>query len=331
MDIQYNDGTQAVRYLAKYMAKDDLQHFCFSPKARSTRLSSKISLSQRIRSFEDKNNRCRRSYTYMISSGWHKHSNSRNVVFLNTGLYNYDSLRIRSDFRDSPEESEDIFAKISVFVYEKREGADMLTLPPFFCFYIRESQASEDTEIVIAEGESSVVVNRRFYNQHLPKYVRSGKTKFVLRTRDRVAFWRTFNQNEMNSDSFYYQQVVFKEAIFNTTYQNVKGAHQTWEDYYEHLISIPLEEGGIEPATARSKNVSTINDIILDLDRGARVTKRELKIMLDNANEDQINVYNHIKYELVTNSAVFVSGAAGTGKSYIILRLTGYKVVVCAL
>ncbi|KAL9538528.1 hypothetical protein PS6_011531 [Mucor atramentarius] len=210
MEIQYNDGTQAVRYLAKYMAKGDLQHFCFSPKARSTRLSSKISLSQRIRSFEDKNNWC---------------------LFLNTGLYNYDSLRIRSDFRDSPEESEDIFAKISVFVYEKREGADMLTLPPFFCFYIRESQASEDTEIVIAEGESSVVVNRRFYIQHLPKYVRSGKTRFVLRTRDRVAFWRTFSQNEMNSDGFYYQQVVFKEAIFNTTYQNVKGAHQTWEDY----------------------------------------------------------------------------------------------------
>lgn len=214
-------------------------------------------------------------------------------------------------------------------LYEKREGADMLTLPQFFCFYIRESQASEDTEVT-AEEES---VNRQFYNQHLPKYVRSGKTRFVLRTRDRLAFWRTFNQNEMNGDSFYYQQVVLKKVIFNTTHQNVKGAHQTWKDYYEHLISIPLEEGGIEPATARA-NVSTI-DGILDLDRGESVTKRELKIMLDNANEDRINVYNHINYKLVINSAVFVSGTAGTGKSYILrmferyFRLKGFK--VCAL
>ena len=90
-----------------------------------------------------------------------------------------------------------------------------------------------------------------------------------------------------------------------------------------------MGEGGIEPVTARA-NVSTIDDIF-DLDRGARVTKRELKIMLDNANEDQTNVYNHIKYELVTNSSVFVSGAAGTGKSYILrmferyFRLKGFK------
>ncbi|CEP08074.1 hypothetical protein [Parasitella parasitica] len=144
--------------------------------------------------------------------------------------------------------------------------------------------ASEDAEVIA--GEESV--NRRFYNRDLPKYVRSGETRFVLRTRDIVALWRTFNQSEMNSESFYYQQVVLKKVIFNTPYQESKVTHQTWKDYYEHLISIPLKESGIKPATARA-NVSTIDDT-LDLDGRARVTKREPKIMLDNANEDQANV-----------------------------------------
>lgn len=325
MDIQYNDGPQAVKYLAKYLAKDDYSTLVSLEKKGEQGYRQKSSftkesdhLKARIISAVEA--------TYDLL-GRHKHANSRNVMFLNTGLYSYDSLRIRSDFRDLSEDSEDLFAKTNVMIYEEQNGADLLTLPQFFCFYVRESLAAKDNEEKSALEE---MVNRQFYNRHLPKYVDSGKTRFVLRTRDKMAFWRTFNQIEMNGDSFYYQQIVFKKVIFKTTYHNAKGAHPTWKDYYEYLIRIPVEEGGIEPATARA-NISKIDDI-LDLDRGAKITKKELKIMLDNANKDQTNVYNYIKYELVTNSAVFVSGAAGTGKSYILrmferyFRLKGFKV-----
>lgn len=51
--------------------------------------------------------------------GWHKHSNSRNVVFIKTTLYGYSSLRIRDDVKDIPQESEDIYTKVHVEVYEK--------------------------------------------------------------------------------------------------------------------------------------------------------------------------------------------------------------------
>ncbi|CEP08663.1 hypothetical protein, partial, partial [Parasitella parasitica] len=258
--------------------------------------------------------------------GWHKHSNSRSVVFLNTGLYSYDSLRVRTDVKELNEDSEDIYAKTSVFIYEKRDGAKKLTLPEFFCFYNRSSGDNNNESTLLQES-----INRRFYaGSSLPKYVFSENATFVLRTRDKVAFWRTFNQSEMNGESFYYQQVVTKKAIFNTTFQKAKGNFASWKDYYEYLITLPLEEGGIEPSTSRV-NVSSIDDI-LDLDRGDKVTKMELKLMLRNANEDQKSIYNHVKNELEINSAAFISGAAGVGKSYVLrmferyYRLKGYKV-----
>jgi len=49
-----------------------------------------------------------------------------------------------------------------------------------------------------------------------------------------------------------------------TTYQEAKSAHESWKDYYEYLlllISIPVEEGGIEPSTRRT-NVSSFDDIL---------------------------------------------------------------------
>jgi hypothetical protein len=326
MDIQYNDGPQAVRYLAKYMAKDDY----------STSISFK-NVGKSNQGYYQKSSFVKESdhlKTRIIGAveatydllGWHKHGNSRKVVFINTGLYNYDSLRISDDIKELPEDSEDIYAKSHVHIYEKRYGAEELTLTQFFCFYIRESQIKDDE--VAPEQES---VDTPFYDgSSLPKHVISGKTIFVLRSRDKVAFWRTFNQSEMNGDSFYYQQVVTKKVIYDTTFEKAKGSYHTWKDYYEYLISLPLEEGGIEPATSRS-NISTINDIN-DIDRGEKITRSELKIMLKNSNSDQKSIYNQIKHELEVNSVAFVSGAAGTGKSYILrmferyYRLKGFKV-----
>lgn len=135
------------------------------------------------------------------------------------------------------------------------------------------------------------IVNRRFYaRSDLPKFVNSGKVTFVLRTRDRVAFWQTFNESKMNGETFYYQQIETKKAIFDTTFEDAKGTYHTWKDYHEHLTSILAEEGSIEPSAGRS-NVRTIDDIS-DLDRREKVTKRKLKIILDSANEDQKSIYN---------------------------------------
>lgn len=58
--------------------------------------------------------------------------------------------------------------------------------------------------------------------------------------------------------------------------------------------------------------------------------------MLRSANPDQQSVFRQVKNELEINSIAFVSGAAGTGKSYILrmferyyYRLKGFK--VCTL
>ncbi|KAL7319922.1 hypothetical protein PS15m_003000 [Mucor circinelloides] len=107
-----------------------------------------------------------------------------------------------------------------------------------------------------------------YWESDLPKYVSSGKSKFVLPTRDKEAFWRTFNQSEMNGESYYYQQIVTKRSIFGRTFEKDRGAYPTWKDYYEHLISIPAEEGGIMPPAGRF-NIRNISDI----NRGDKITK----------------------------------------------------------
>lgn len=54
--------------------------------------------------------------------------------------------------------------------------------------------------------------------------------------------------------------------------------------------------------------------------------------MLRSANDDQKSVYKQVKREMEHNSATFISGAAGTGKSFVLrilerhYRLKGYKV-----
>jgi len=135
MDIQYNDGPQAVRYLAKYMAKDDYSTLVYVGKnnqgyhQKSSFVKETEHLKSRIIGAVEA--------TYDLL-GWHKHSNSRNVLFINTGLYGYDSLKIRNDLNELPPDSEDVFAKEPIQkIYEKRDGAKKLTVPQFFfCRYI---------------------------------------------------------------------------------------------------------------------------------------------------------------------------------------------------
>ncbi|KAG1439175.1 hypothetical protein G6F55_013793 [Rhizopus delemar] len=54
--------------------------------------------------------------------------------------------------------------------------------------------------------------------------------------------------------------------------------------------------------------------------------------MYENANSSQKRIFNRINIELANNSATFVSGAAGTGKSYLLkmlekhYKIEGYKI-----
>lgn len=98
-------------------------------------------------------------------------------------------------------------------------------------------------------------------------------------------------------------------------------------DYYEYLIN--LEEGGIE--IHRMVNVQSLNDVV-DAERGLDVARAELISMLESANISQKSIYKQTIYELRNNTTVFVSGAAGTGKSYVLrmlerhYKLKGFKV-----
>ncbi|KAG1487321.1 hypothetical protein G6F52_012811 [Rhizopus delemar] len=110
MDIQYNDGPQAVRYLAKYLAKDDYEAKILLKNIqvqnqgyykRTTYVSEREHYSTRIVGAVEA--------TYDIM-GWRKHSNSRNVIFLSTSLLGQDTRRLREDIKDLTEDDDQIFS-----------------------------------------------------------------------------------------------------------------------------------------------------------------------------------------------------------------------------
>lgn len=111
MDIQYNDGPQAVRYLAKYLAKDDYQ----AKVMLKTAQSSHVGYYKKPNYVNDRDHYSTRivgavEACYDLLS-WHKHGNSRGVTFINTNHIHNDSRRIRNDIKDLPEDSEDIYSK----------------------------------------------------------------------------------------------------------------------------------------------------------------------------------------------------------------------------
>lgn len=108
MDIQYNDGPQAVRYLAKYLAKDDYEAKILLKNIqkdnqgyykRTSYVSEREHYSTRIVGAVEA--------TYDIM-GWRKHSNSRTVIFLDTSLLGQDSRRIRDDIKDIDPDSDKV-------------------------------------------------------------------------------------------------------------------------------------------------------------------------------------------------------------------------------
>lgn len=71
---------------------------------------------------------------------------------------------------------------------------------------------------------------------------------------------------------------------------------------------------------------------VRDSERGQDATQSELRVMLNNANISQKDIFENVVAELQTNTVAFISGAAGTGKSYLLkiferhYILQGYKV-----
>ena len=74
-------------------------------------------------------------------------------------------------------------------------------------------------------------------------------------------------------------------------------------------------------------------DDIADVERGLDVCRDELSMMLSMANQSQKSIFEQVTFELELNSTAIVSGAAGTGKSFVLrmlerhYRLQDYKVV----
>lgn len=110
MDIQYNDGPQAVRYLAKYLAKDDyeakilLKNIQLQNQGyykRTSYVSEREHYSTRIVGAVEA--------TYDLM-GWRKHSNSRNVLFLSTSLIGQDTRRLRTDIKELNTEDDKIYS-----------------------------------------------------------------------------------------------------------------------------------------------------------------------------------------------------------------------------
>lgn len=204
-------------------------------------------------------------------------------------------------------------------------------MPQFFCFYKRVYQ---NTGAITNVRE----VTRPFYSHPLPEYVKCFRRLTYKLIKDKPVFWRTYNQSETNGESFYYQQIVLNLPIFGTTYKNEmerfgsykgtsfflyffqkkKEAKQAYfskiVDYYEHL----LNEGSIE--SHRRVNIESLDDIV-DVERGLEIYRDELAIMLNMANQNQKSIFSQIVTELELNSTAIVSGAAGTGKSYLLRML----------
>lgn len=119
-------------------------------------------------------------------------------------------------------------------IYEKRSGAEGLTLPEFFSYYTRISGNEKIIEAATANRlANNVDISTGYYAGPLPKYVSCGSDEYTIKP-GKPLFWRTFNQSEMNGENFYYQQIILKKAIFNSTFEKEKSGFVTWKGIFKY-------------------------------------------------------------------------------------------------
>lgn len=112
MDIQYNKGEAAVRYLAKYMAKNEAEAVFEIVNKGS---SGNYKIKNEKTSKEHFKNRIVGAVEAVYDiMGWHKHQTSRSVIFIQTNLPGDDRRLIRSDIKDIDPNSNKIFTRTHV-------------------------------------------------------------------------------------------------------------------------------------------------------------------------------------------------------------------------
>lgn len=112
MDIQYNKGEAAVRYLAKYMAKNETEAV-FEIINKGT--SGNYKIKNEKSSKEHFKNRIVGAVEAVYDiMGWHKHQSSRAVVFVQTNLPGDDRRLIKPDIKEIDPGSNKIFTRTHV-------------------------------------------------------------------------------------------------------------------------------------------------------------------------------------------------------------------------
>jgi hypothetical protein len=125
-----------------------------------------------------------------------------------------------------------------------------------------------------------------------------------------------------NDEKLYsYQQIVNHYALFTgSSFADVRGDRSWWELFAQ------LSDLGKIPV--RDINVNSISDIS-NAERGVAVARRELGVMYQQSFPSQKKTFVR---DLKLNSCVLISGAAGTGKSFLLqmfkkyYRIHGYHV-----
>lgn len=119
MDIQYNKGEAAVRYLAKYMAKNETEAV-FEIVNKGTSGSYKIK-NEKTDKEHFKNRIVGAVEAVYDIMGWHKHRSSRVVNFIQTSLPGDERRLLKRDIKEINPGSNKIFTRTHVgefFFYE---------------------------------------------------------------------------------------------------------------------------------------------------------------------------------------------------------------------
>lgn len=112
MDIQYNRGKAAVRYLAKYMAKNESETL-FEISNKATNGGYRVN-NDRTPKEHFKNRVVGAVEAVYDLMGWHKHQTSRSVNFIQTNMPSEDRRLLKSDVKDLHPNSDKIFTRTHI-------------------------------------------------------------------------------------------------------------------------------------------------------------------------------------------------------------------------
>lgn len=209
--------------------------------------------------------------------------------------------------------------------YEHRDCGSTLTFPQFACYYTSGLSKADIKIIGDIMGNNSnnsysfPLTTRPFFQGQLPLYITAtirNSTSFFKLRKSKQSFWRTFSLSEGDGESYYHQQIVLNVPLpIGITFQESCDG-RTWRDLFRSLV----DRGVIQVPFLNIDNVNQVNDE----ERGVHVAREELRVMLQQCFDSQRKIFMQVVQDLKLDSTVFVSGAAGTGKSYLLRMLERY-------